>query len=236
MIYSVIEVNNLEEYISALKTHHPSAVVLSLSMSFPDSHRCLAYCKEHKDDADFPQYAYLYHAGIVSDYYRGYSKLSFKEVMNSVKRLLELEKEYSPVYGVLIDFFNFHGRICLRDGKIDLYGKDLLLRDEFYKKAVKINDPYAQFEYFEIQLIDSSTIFSDLLKQYRQLGQIDFKYSYMCYARIAEIYLGGMGDVAQDVLKASDYANEALMKFGKTPYEGHYLDKLVKRINEKMKG
>ena len=236
MIYRTIEVNSLDEYLLALKTHHPSAVVLSSSMPFADSRYCLSYCKEHKDDVGFPQYAYLFHSRIVSDYYRGYSELSFKEVMNSVVKLLELEKVYTPVYGVLIDFFNFHGRICLRDGKIDIYGKDLQLRDEFYKKAVKINDPFAQFEYYEIQLIDKDTDFPVLLKQYEELGKNDFKYNYMCLARIAEMYCSGMGNVKQDVYKAYYYINEAIKKFGKTPYENHYLDKLSKRIEENMKG
>ena len=235
MIYRTIEVNSLDEYLSALKTHHPSAVVLSSSMSFDDSRHCLTYCKEHKDDVGFPQYAYIFHARILSDYIHAYD-YNFKEVINSMKKLLELEKEYTPVYGILIDFFNCHGRLCRRDGKFDLSEKDFSLRDEFYKKAVRINDPYAQFEYYEIQLINDNTVFSDLLKNYRRLSQEDFKFSYMCLARIAEIYFSGMGDVEQDVKKAYDYINNAIKRYGKTPYEGHYLEKLLKRINDKMEG
>lgn len=234
MIYSNIEVNNLKEYLSALKTHHPSAIVFSTKMEYGDQRHCFLYCEEHKDDAGFPEFSYVFHSRIVSDYYRGYSELSFKEVFNSVKKLLDIENEYPAVYGVLINFFNFHGRISLRDGKKDIHDSDIILRDRYYQKAVAIGDPFAQMEYCEILLIDENTDFKVLLEQYEKLSKFDFKYASVCYGRIGEMYLNGRNNVSKDISKAYYYLNEAITMNPNSPAR-RWIDRYLEEAKEQMK-
>lgn len=235
MIYSTVEVKTLKEYLSALKTHHPSAISFSTQMEYSDTRHCLMYCEDHKDNPDFPQYSYVFHSKIVSDYYRGYSKLSFKEVFASVKRLLEIENNYSPVYGVLINFFNFHGRLCLRDGKKDIHDSDIILRDKYYEKAVAVGDPFAQMEYCEILLIEDDTDFQKLLSRYETLGKIDFKYASVCYGRVGEMYFNGRNGVSKNPTKAYFYLSEAVRMNPNSPAR-RWIDKYLEEAKKQIEG